>query len=384
MTICEKEKCTGCFACVNSCPKKCIEMTEDEIGHIYPVINDKICIDCGICHKSCPINSKPSKVQPKKVLAAYILDSEEHKTSTSGGVAAGFSKHFIEKGGIVYGASSKIKNGISHIRVDNFEDLKLLKGSKYVQSHINNTFALAQEDLKAGKPVLFTGTPCQIAGLRGYLKKDYENLLTVDLICHGVPPQKLLFEHLKKYTDAETTVSFRETDGFFLKLEDKNKQVRYRKKASRDLYFSGFNKNLFLRDSCYNCDYAQINRCSDITIGDFWGLGKKIPFDNKTSMGISVVLPNTLKGVEFWNGVSNRFFFEERYLDEAISGNHNLNMPTVKNKKYSRFIRIYLSRGFKKACISCMGKDMLKTQLFECIRKNKLLLKLGLKLRKYL
>ncbi|HRT82594.1 MAG TPA: Coenzyme F420 hydrogenase/dehydrogenase, beta subunit C-terminal domain, partial [Oscillospiraceae bacterium] len=219
MKICEKEECFGCFACVSVCPQTCITMEEDDaIGHIYPIIDNDRCIRCGLCQSVCPVLVKPEKRSLEKAYAAYSLDEKEHEVSSSGGVAACFSRNVISDGGVVYGCSSKMDNGISHIRVESADQLFLLQGSKYVHSHIKSTYIQAKEDLRMGKQVLFTGTPCQIAGLKSFLKKDYENLLTVDLVCHGVPSQRLLFDEIKDYDYSRNLVSFRELEGMFLKI----------------------------------------------------------------------------------------------------------------------------------------------------------------------
>ncbi|MDD6479315.1 MAG: Coenzyme F420 hydrogenase/dehydrogenase, beta subunit C-terminal domain [Oscillospiraceae bacterium] len=383
MQICEQKKCVGCFSCVNSCPKGCISMEENSIGHIYPKIKTDICIGCGICKTVCPVNSDLKRKLPQKALAAYSLDEKEHKTSTSGGVASVFSRYIIENGGVVYGASSKINKGISHIRVDKMQELHLLKGSKYVHSYINNCFSMAKEDLEDGKQVLFLGTPCQIAGLVAFLKKDYKNLIKVDLICHGVPPQKLLFENLKNFPTDNAVISFRGPDGSFLKVTDLNEKIIYKKSASRDLYYLAFNKNLYLRDSCYSCDYSCAERCSDITIGDFWGLGANKPFNGKKDNGVSVVLPNTDKGVLFWDKVKDNFFYEEREIGEAIEGNHNLRKPTVKHSNSELFKKEFSSKGFKSASYLCLFKDIIKYRVLDFVTKNKKLFKLALKLKNH-
>ncbi len=372
MQICEKEKCVGCFSCVNSCPKGCIKMSENEIGHIYPEIDESLCVECGICKNVCPVNSQPHFGTLNKAYAAYTKDKDEHKTSTSGGAAAAFSKNVISKGGVVYGSSSKVNNGVSHIRVDNMGDLALLKGSKYVQSHINDCYKQAKDDLVSGKEVLFTGTPCQIAGLKAYLKKDYDNLITVDLICHGTPPQKLLFEHLKNYNTKGNLLSFRQTDGFFLRVKNpESGEMIYDKTANLDLYFLGFNKNLFFRDCCYSCDYAKSERCSDITIGDFWGLGKKEPYTGETKNGISVVIPNTKKGELFWESVKDEFVSYERPFLEAVEGNFNMRKPSIPHANKNVFIKEYKKHGFKRAAKKALSKDILKYRIFNMIYKNK-------------
>ena len=378
MKICEKEECFACFACMSVCPQTCITMEEnDAIGHIYPIIDNDRCIRCGLCQSVCPVLVKPEKRSLEKAYAAYSLDVKEHETSTSGGVAACFSRNVISDGGVVYGCSSRMDDGISHIRVDSNEQLFLLQGSKYVHSHINTTYVQAKKDLQSGKKLLFTGTPCQIAGLRSYLKRDYDNLLTVDLICHGVPPQKLLLEEIKKYNYRGNLISFREPEGFFLKIRQaEDEKIIYKKTANKSLYFLGFNANLLFRDSCYTCPYAELNRCSDITIGDFWGLGKNVPFTGDKSNGISVVLINTQKGERFWNEAKHLFFCEERPVEEAVAGNANLGRPSISHRGRKKFVELYPQKGYNEAAKKVLVKERIKYRIYNIIYDKKIIMNL--------
>ena len=256
MEICDKNYCAGCFACYNKCAVNAITMQEDTIGHIYPIVNESLCVSCGSCKKVCPVNISINQIEPQKVYASWVLDSEEHRKSSSGGLGHFFAQKIIEMDGVVYGCSSLIneKKEISHVRCDSLDRLEQLRGSKYVQSFIGDTYKQAKKDLIENKQVFFIGTPCQIAGLKGYLKKDYSNLLTIDLICHGVPPQKLFFEHLKdlQMEDAEY-VSFRDNVSFVMSLKSAVKE--YKVKEWDDAYYVGFGKALFYRDSCYQQKY---------------------------------------------------------------------------------------------------------------------------------
>ena len=197
--ICQKDKCTGCYACYNICPKKAISLKEDDFGFIYPQVDKEKCINCGLCKKICPqINSKLKMLQPNKVYAVYSNDNKVREKSTSGGVATIISKAILIQNGVVYGAANLFdKKEFEYIRIDDAKNLYMIQGSKYVHCYVKNAYTNAKEDLLKGKKVLFIGTPCQIAGLKAFLIKDYENLYTIDIICHGVPGQKLLFEDLK-------------------------------------------------------------------------------------------------------------------------------------------------------------------------------------------
>ena len=375
MQICEKQKCTGCFACINVCPKQCIATQEDEMGHIYPVIDKQLCINCNLCKKVCPVNEKPDCVKPLKTFAAYSLDEDEHRKSSSGGVATAFSRKVIEAGGVVYGASSKFSDKIEHIRVENIEELEFLQGSKYVHSRIGESYSYVKKDLQNGRKVLFIGTPCQIAGLKNFLKVDNENLITVDLICHGVPSQKLLNDCVGKYKSPNSKISFRNSKGYSLEIKDiKENKLQYQKSLYKNFYYIGFMKSLYFRDSCYTCNYAKAERCSDFTIGDFWGLNKNnVRFKHKD--GVSVVLINTSKGKAFWRNAKNDFYYEERSFEEAYNGNVQLRRPSVAHPKREAFKKAYIEKGFNTAFVKTMFQEIVKYRVLNIIKKNKFIMK---------
>ena len=194
--ICGKDKCTGCFACYNICPKNAIEMKEDEFGYIYPEIIKSKCINCGLCKKTCPVLNNVDKIEPIKCFAMYAKNENIRENSTSGGVATQLSKTIIKDNGIVYGAAFTDECNVSHTRIDNIDDLSKIQGSKYVHSYINQTYKNIKKDLISNKKVLFIGTPCQVTNIKRFLIKEYNNLYTIDIICHGVPSQKFLKEEV--------------------------------------------------------------------------------------------------------------------------------------------------------------------------------------------
>ena len=356
MSICSLENCTGCMACMNVCPKSCITAVENDIGHIFPEIDAGKCVDCGLCKKVCPSINKLQKNVPSNAYAAINKDAKEYLESSSGGAAAVLSKYIIENGGIVYGCTGAMGYDISHIRVDNVKDLWKLRGSKYVESRIGDVYDPIKKDLQNGKTVLFIGTPCQTAAMRSFFK-DNEKLYLVDLICHGVPPQKLLKEHLKTIEKTcPDEISFRDGTDYVLKII-KDKNTIKKKKSLFDLYFTGFNKSLYLRESCYNCIYSEKNRVSDITIGDFWGVGK---LGFRCADGISVILTNTEKGKRLFKMCSELLTYEEREVSEAVKGNTNLNRPSVKHKNCDKFRKLYPRLGFKKAANRCLVVNRIK------------------------
>lgn len=366
--ICDNSKCTGCSACANVCPIGAIEMKPGKIGHVYPKISEK-CIGCNKCIKTCPVN-KPLDLQtPNKTLAFWMKDDEEHRTSTSGGAAACFTNYILDNGGIVYGCASLPHGIIEHIRIDKKEDAYKLKGSKYVHSYINDIYKSIKGDLKDCKKVLFIGLPCQVAGLKNYMGKTNENLFAIDLICHGVPSQQVLFEYIESLgikRDDVSEVSFREAKGSYLTIKSLNK-ILYRKNECKDLYYMAFNDNLCFRDSCFTCSYSVSKRVGDLTIGDFWGLGKKIPFSQDPHGHVSVVLVNNAKGQYLTEVCSDKYFAVERTLEEAIAGNHNLKNPSVAPKA-EMFCSLYGEVDIQTALKKCLWKRRMKAPLIPIVQ----------------
>lgn len=356
--VCDYSECTGCFACANVCPVGAIEMKPGKIGHIFPEISD-MCIECNNCVRVCPVNKPVILQTPSKTLAFWINDDKEHYTSTSGGAAACFTNYILDHGGVVYGCASLPHGIIEHIRIDKKEDAYKLKGSKYVHSHINDIFKYIKTDLKNRKKVLFVGLPCQVGGLKNYIGNNDENLYYIDLICHGVPSQQVLFEYIKSLginRDDVDQVTFREAKGHYLTIKSSDNNL-YRKSEWQDLYYMAFNDNLCFRDSCFTCRYSTSNRVGDITIGDFWGLGQKVPFNYDTHGHVSVVLVNNAKGQQLMDSCADKYVVVERTLEEAIAGNHNLKSPSVALNA-RKFQTLY-------------GKDDIQTVLKRCLWKRR-------------
>lgn len=351
--ICSKKNCTGCYACYNICPKKCIEMKEDDNGYVYPLINQQDCINCGRCKKICPQNNRITLLEPKKAYAMVNKEDKIRSESTSGGAATTFYLHILNKNGVVYGANNIYNEEFNFIKVEKKEDLYKLKGSKYVHCYIGDIFNKIKEDLLEKKEVLFIGTPCQVAGLKQFLVKDYNNLITIDLVCHGVPPQKYLIDEIKNITSEKYKVNkvvFRGKgdEEFALKLY-KDNELKENIKLNDNYYYKGFMDALFYRENCYSCKYATNKRVSDITIGDFWGLGKDSMFYPDRKEGVSVILPITQKGIDLLEECKDNMLLEERSINEAINGNAQLNTTTVRPKNYDKFKKLYLKYGFRKS-----------------------------------
>lgn len=359
--VCPENLCTGCSACLNICPHNAITMKANFMGFLYPHINQQNCIDCKLCQKICPVNTPPQLRYPIATFAAYSKNKALHRSAASGGVASELSKLFLEKKGVVYGCSQNNYLDIKHIRIDTIEHLHLLYGSKYVQSNLNKIFTDVKSDLQNKIEVLFIGTPCQVAGLKNFLKKDYNNLTTIDLVCHGVPSSQVLQESIEYYPLIHKSqvddiiVSFRKKTsigiryGIFLSNKQTQKTI-LSKYAPNDAYITCFLSGLSLRNNCHVCRYAQPLRVSDITLADFWGLKSKKKLKNE---GTSLVLINTTKGMQLLQGANQHLTIEERNIDEAIKGNGQLQhpAPTPPNKK--QFQEIYEKEGINHAYKAC-------------------------------
>ena len=363
--ICDKSKCTGCFACYNICPKNAIEMIEDENGFLYPEIDNKKCINCGLCKKVCPSLNEVDKKYPQKCFAAYSKNKDIRNKSTSGGIATVLSQEIINDGGVVYGSAFTDKCCVEHIRVTQIEDLHQLQGSKYVHSYIKDCYKNVKTDLK-DKTVLFIGTPCQIAGLKKYLMKDYDNLLLIDIICHGVPSQKYLQEEVKRIVGNINVdrVNFRNGNTYGL-YPIKDNKILNGSDIQNSPYSDAFMSGISLRENCFSCSYAGANRISDITIGDFWGLDKSSIFYKDKENGVSVIFINTEKGAKYFNIINNLFEIESRPIEEAIIGNTQLMHPVVKNKNVDKFRKLCNKYNFEKAY-----KKVTKIKRFKSKVKN--------------
>ena len=319
--------CCGCGTCRNACPRDCISMQLDAEGFLYPMIEQQLCIECGRCLDVCPANREdlPQKPQRCDVYAAWNKDSKVRQESSSGGVFTALATHVLQNNGVVFGASFDKNNNLTHCMVENGEGLAGLRGSKYIQSDMLLQFREAKRQLDWGKPVLFCGTPCQVAGLKTYLGADCERLYLCDFVCHGVPSTKVFqryCEHIKENSDI-ISLYFRDKKTgwkrFGMHMEF-NGRPSYCSDLKHDPFLVGFLSNLFLRPSCHRCRYTTAYRGSDITLGDFWGIGSKAPrLDD--DRGTSLVIINTEKGKEIFNRCKEDLVYHESDLELAIDGN---------------------------------------------------------------
>ena len=338
--ICDKNMCTGCGMCANICPKKCINLQEQEDGFIYPVIDDKQCINCQLCKINCPSNNKRSYNTTEPVtIAAFYENPKILQQSTSGGIFFAIAECILERNGKIYGAVMDNKLSVHHSVATNERECEKMQGSKYIQSDTKYTYQNAKTDLEEGKYVLYIGTPCQIAGLYAFLKnKYYEKLVTIDLICHGVGSEKLFKKYIKyleqKYKQKVTTIKFRSKKNGYGKFTveiilENGKSVYIA--SINDIYMSMYYKKGIYRESCYNCQYAKIPRIGNISIGDFRSLSEDSEVYKKSkNRGVSVILLNNKKGEEIFEKIKNKLCYEERELYEIISTNHNVSKPTIR------------------------------------------------------
>lgn len=369
--ICDVNKCTGCGACYNKCPKNCIKMEEDELGFIYPIVDETKCIHCNLCKKVCPVNEPVQKKNVKKTYAAWDLDVDSRKSSMSGGVAAVFSKYVIEHNGTVFGAVWNEDFSVSHVLINKYNDLEKLKGSKYVQSNLSDIYKLVEKEAKQEKLVLFTGTPCQCAGLIKYLgKAQYENLYIVDIICHGVPSQSLLKDAVTSAIGEKnfTRILFRDNTGYKLKIYNET-ELLYEKSYKEASFARAFLYGLHSRKSCYSCDYACPERITDITIGDFWGLGKNKEFSHSQKDGVSVILVNTNKGSALLEQCGQLLFLEERETREAVVGNSQLQEPQKMHRKYAYFRQHYKKGHYYEVIEKCFKTELILMKFKILIKK---------------
>ena len=365
--IAPKHTCTGCHACYNICPTESISMNCDEEGFLYPKIDSGKCINCWKCKKACPVIKDCSGNQKGVAYGCINNDEQTRMDSSSGGVFSLLADTILTDGGVVYGAAFDDEFNLKHICVESNKELYKLRGSKYIQSTISDTYKTAEAYLKQGRKVLFSGTPCQIGGLKAYLDHDYDNLFLVDLICHGVPSQKVFkiyLDSLKKNMNTslsdKSEVRFRDKAngwyGYSVSVKFDGTHT-YCKNKSQDAYMKAFLNNISLRPSCYNCHYKSVNRQGDITLADFWGVKQQLPemFDNK---GTSLVLVNTEKGRRIFENISDSMKFMQVDYDRALKANTAAYQSCKMPRKRKQFMLSLDTVDFKKNVESCTKPDM--------------------------
>lgn len=330
------ENCVGCRSCELACPNKCISMNPDHEGFLYPTVDTGNCISCGLCLKKCPVmNTQQGNSFSTEYYALKTKNKKDIFNSASGGAADTATKILLQKGGYVYGAAYDEDFRVKHIEVTNESGREKLQSSKYVQSDTGKCFLLARKRLNEGKYVLFTGTPCQIAGLNAFLGKSYDNLVTIDLICHGVP-SPLLFKkylnHKKRKMNGDIIYyNFRSKvkRGWGTQYLIKTKTKTKTKTLSLDKYGKHFLTGDCYRECCYQCKYANLSRNGDLTIGDFWGIEKCHP-EFSSHLGVSLVLVNTSKGKQILDDMKDEVELLSCSSEEALVKQENLIHPTAR------------------------------------------------------
>ena len=326
--------CCGCSACVNVCPQKCISMISDEEGFLYPRIDVSSCIDCGLCEKTCPFMAQLEPHLPNVAYAAINADNKEREQSSSGGVFSMLARQVLLEEGIVFGAAFDDEWNVCHAAIKDIYDLPSIRGSKYVQSIIGDCYKLIEKYLHEGKKVLFSGTPCQVAGLKLYLRKDYKNLFTVDVVCHGVPSPRVWKDYISSIQKNSiiNSITFRDkctgwknysfsatfTNGYSIQEEHNS-----------NLFIQGFLHNMYLRPSCHQCKVKGGRSGSDITLGDYWGV-HNIHNELNDNKGVSLVLVHTAKGNAMIQKVCP--ILKKTSYDQAIKWNACVEMSTPQDK----------------------------------------------------
>lgn len=347
-------KCTGCGACVQLCPEKALSLSENYEGFLYPKTEDSLCVNCGLCEKCCPVSKTENSGEcfsERKAFACIASDEKVREESSSGGMFTVLAEKIIKDGGIVFGAEFDTDFSVKFGWTESIEGLERFRTSKYLQARTENTFCECKKFLEDGRKVLFAGTPCQIAGLKGFLKKEYENLYAVDFICHGVPSPALWQKYIKyreKKSASQTvkTVFRRKDDGwklYSLSFTFAN-DSEYRVSLTKDKYLQLFLKDNSLRESCYACLFRGDNHRSDLTIADFWGIEKIRPdyFDDR---GTSLLIVQNEKGKEFFDSCKDEFKYTEVDFFKSVSFNPAyFKSPGRKNKR-SSFYKNFEERG---------------------------------------
>ena len=336
-----QDECTGCRACANACPKGCISFRKNKEGFLYPQVDYSECIHCGKCLKACPVYNSLKTEHNRKCFAVKAGD-KVRKTSSSGGVFYHLADEVLSKQGVVFGSAFDENMDLKHIAITNKKDLYKLQGSKYLQSNTKNAFKEVKEYLDDKKTVLYVGTPCQIKGLNLFLNKKYDNLYTVDIICHGVPSPLVFSKYIskleEKYNSNVIKYNFRnKEDGWkkyntTVEFEDGN---IFKEKYDQNIYMKGFLRNLYLRKSCYKCSAKGFTSGSDITLGDFWEIQEELPeFDD--DKGCSIVFVNTKHGENLFNSIQENFDIK-KISDKVLKYNKSAIESSFENKNRTRF-----------------------------------------------
>lgn len=370
ITIYDKSQCCGCAACANACPKQCIEMKPDNEGFLYPVVNKSVCIECGLCQRVCHELHPFDEKMPLKAYAVMNRDEKIRMRSSSGGVFYQLAKKTIGQGGVVFGARFDEKWQVVIDYAEEMKGVEAFMGSKYVQARMGSAYTDAKRFLTEGRQVLFTGTPCQIAGLHHFLRKDYENLVTVDFICHGTPSPKVWERYLEETVQTGkrlSCVEFRNKQkgwkqfSFRLAYNRAHDSVSLTAPFSENVYMKGFLSDLILRPSCYACKAKAGRSHSDMTIADFWGIDQ-VNSSMDDDKGTSLVLLNSPKGADFMD--LDLMNYAETSYHDAVAHNPSHRVSVAPHAKRAKFFSLL----DKRPSVSALITDTLKYSLYRRIR----------------
>lgn len=379
INITSKSECCGCSSCAQICPKKCIDMTEDEEGFLYPLVDKSKCIDCGLCEKSCPILKNEKSNDTISAYACQNIDETTRLRSSSGGTFSLLSEYVLDNNGVVFGCAFDSDMVLFHSYAETYDDYKKFRGSKYLQSKIGDCYTKVREFLNNDRLVMFTGTPCQIDGLKSYLKKDYNNLILVDLVCHGAPSPLVFSKYkneLEKKFDSKTeSVSFRKKSSgwktFSVSFMFKNKK-EFTNTLNNDLFMRGFLKDLFLRPSCHKCISNGLKRNSDITLADYWGISNHYP-EMDDDKGTSLILINSEKGKRYFDSISDKMKFIQTDIDYALESNPRIIKSVSPHKSRSEFFNNLDKYDFSKLIHKyCDDPFLVKVRIHLSIIKSKI------------
>ena len=370
--ITKKEDCCGCEACVQACPQKCISFVEDKEGFLYPLINETLCVRCGKCTKICPILNPRSEQKPISCVVSRNIDEKVRLDSSSGGAFSALAERIIDEGGIVFGAIYDNQWNVCHSEMTRTPEMGLLRTSKYVQSRIGDSFIKAKQYLDRNVKVLFSGTSCQIAGLRNFLNKDYENLYTIDVICHGVPSPLVWKRYMKENSCGCSIVSVNMRDKFPNGWTDFHMTLRkkvgdvdlvYSNSHDKDAFMQLFLNDVCLRPSCYKCPAKGGKSGADITLADFWGAKVLYP-DKNDEKGMSLVITSTSKGARLVDGADLESFPVE--FDKAIKFN-----SSFYKSKQAPFIRrlFFYFLSYPHITINNLSKIILLQKRIDTIKR---------------
>lgn len=383
----KKELCTGCNACLNKCIQNCIEMKEDKCGFYYPTVDYNKCIKCQLCIKACPSLNKPSlneQYLAPKIYAGWSLDEEIRFNSTSGGVYSELAKEIIKDGGLIVAARYNEKKLVEHCMIEFEEEIKIIRQSKYLQSDIGVIYKTIRTKLIEDKLVSFCGSPCQVAGLLSFLDKKFDNLITIDFVCRGTNSPKAYLKYIemleKQYDSKVKRVWFKnKTYGwnrFSTRIDFENGKT-YIKDRYTDLYMRGYiEENLYMRPCCFDCKYKLFPRISDITLADFWEVGRINPVLDPDK-GTSLIMVNSEKGNKIFDSISKNIFYEESTLEASFSGNGCIAKSASKNPKSDLFLEMMEEYPFDVCFKKCTKTNILKKfkkKFYMCASKMKRIL----------